>query len=168
MLREKAIHYATEKHKGQKRIDGSPYIYHPIRVAMIVEKFKESHELESLVAAALLHDVLEDSDATFKEIENEFGFLVASLVQELTSNKEEQKKVGKAKYLGNKMLHMSNWALVLKLCDRADNVKDLIHSTPSFEKKYIEETKEIIDILEKGRELTKTQKELVKRIKELY
>lgn len=166
-LREKALAYAAQKHSGQTRIDGSPYIFHPIRVSMILEKFKISHEIEALVSAALLHDIIEDTDTSIEEITREFGNLVSSLVAEITSNKNKCKEMGKANYLLDKMIHMSDWGLVLKLADRADNVKDLIHANKKFEEKYKNETIFILNNLEKNRVLTNTQKILVDKIREL-
>lgn len=166
-LREKALGFASKKHEGQTRIDGSPYIFHPIRVAMIVEKFKLSHEMDSLIAAAFLHDVVEDTQTSLEEITKEFGVLVSSLVEELTSNKAIIRARGKANYLLDKMVKMSNWGLVLKLADRADNVKDLIHASKEFEEKYKKETIFILDKLEVNRALTNTQKVLVDKIREL-
>lgn len=78
----KAINYATEKHKGQKRVDGQPYITHPMAVAGMV-----SNEKERIVA--VLHDVLEDTDATLQELYQEFGAEIALAVKFLTKEDNE-------------------------------------------------------------------------------
>jgi GTP diphosphokinase / guanosine-3',5'-bis(diphosphate) 3'-diphosphatase len=167
-LEKKAHEFAKIKHMGQKRSNGTPYITHPERVADYVEKFKKSHMLHQLKASAYLHDTLEDTDTTYEELEKEFGKLVASLVNELTSNKEKSKEIGKAKYLADKLSdELTDWALVLKLCDRRDNIDDLnTAKNPSFRKRYKEETEFILKELKQRRKLSPTQNELVKDIYE--
>jgi len=61
----KAIKYAEQKHSGQiRKISGSPYVHHPLIVSYVAANFKKSKNLYKLVAAAILHDVIEDTDAT--------------------------------------------------------------------------------------------------------
>lgn len=159
--------FGSIKHKGQTRkFSGEPYFEHPKRVAKIIKSFKKSHKLDRLVAAALTHDTLEDTNTTYKDLVTLFGGLVASLVKELTSDPEEISKIGKTEYLSKKMIDMSNWALVIKLADRLDNVSDLKTSSEKFRKKTVISTKEIISNLEKHRTLTNTQKRLIDAIKE--
>lgn len=154
--------FAKEMHKQQKRSSGVPYISHPVMVAKIVKKYKESHQIDNLVKAALLHDTLEDTDANFEDLEKMFGGLVASLVQELTSDKDQIDKMGKTEYLTNKMLGMTDWALVIKLSDRLHNVSDLWnHKNIKWRDKYKKETENILNALKKDRALTSTQKKIV-------
>jgi (p)ppGpp synthase/HD superfamily hydrolase len=125
MLLIKAVQFAGEKHKGQyRRESGLPYVIHPITVAFLLAENKESKKLEELMVAALLHDTLEDTDATFEEIAREFTPMVASLVLELTSDPEEIEEIGKNEYLTKKMVGMSSYALVIKLADRLSNIMD--------------------------------------------
>lgn len=160
-LISKARKLATEKHLGQfRKFSGEAYIEHPKRVAQTVLKYKDSEHLDELMAASLLHDVVEDTDYTISEIEQEFGELVASLVHELTSI-ENLKGYEKALYLSDKMENMTSWALVIKLADRYDNVSDLRHVNKSFRQKYIKETKAIISHLIASRELSLTHVELI-------
>lgn len=162
-----AIEYIKEKHAGQFRsFSMCPYYVHPIRVAALVMKYKESHRIDDLVLAALLHDVLEDTDTTMKEIETRYGAVVAGLVHELTSDKKSQKEMGKAKYLTFKMRHMTSWALTLKLCDRLDNVMDFAYASEPFIQKYGKETSEIIDALS-DLELSETQKRIIVDIRNM-
>ena len=131
------IDFIKIKHEGQyRKFSLCPYYVHPIRVASMVYKYKDSHKIDELVIASLCHDLLEDTPTTEKEIEEMFGWQVLSLVQGLTTNKEECEKIGKANYLSNKMINMSSWALVIKLCDRLDNVSDFIYASDSFVQKY--------------------------------
>jgi (p)ppGpp synthase/HD superfamily hydrolase len=159
--------FGSIKHKGQRRkFSNEPYFEHPKRVAAIVKKFKQSHKLDQLISASLLHDTIEDTNTTFKDLNKLFGGLVASIVKELTSDPEEIKKVGKSKYLSDKMINMSDWALVIKLADRLDNVSDLKQASSSFRDKTVRSTKEILSNLESKRNLTTTQKNIISVIKQ--
>ncbi len=161
---EKAIIYATEKHKGMVRQgDGTPYILHPLRVMFILAEIKKSNNYYLLAITCLAHDVVEDCGVSLKEIANKFGHNVAALVGELTSDKEEIEKVGKPVYLLNKMLGMSSYALRLKLADRLHNVSDLDSLPSTKREKSIKETKYILEGLVE-RKLTKTHKKLISQI----
>ena len=95
-----ALLFATEQHDGQvRRGTDLPYITHPIAVSYIVAQFKRSRHLSELVAAAILHDVLEDTATSFADLAARFTPLVASLVHELTSDAAEIARVGKLEYL---------------------------------------------------------------------
>lgn len=163
--------YATEAHKGQKRRGGGDYITHPEAVAKIVHKVKRSKKIADLIAASYLHDTIEDTDVNIDDIKEKFGNIVASLVEELSSNEEELEKIGKEKYLTRKMLNMSSWGLVIKLADRLHNVKDIpekllgSQSDKSWARRYASQTNNIIKMLEKNRELSPTQQRLIKKIK---
>lgn len=163
-----ALAHAVKAHKSQFRSDGiEPYVKHPERVAAYVMKFKKSHNLDALIAAAYLHDTVEDTDTTHDDLVKMFGGLVASLVKELTSNNAEIAKIGKTEYLAQKMVGMSSWALVIKLADRLDNVQDIATArNPKWRAKYKNQTLDIIKRLEKDRELSGTHKEIIKAIKE--
>lgn len=164
---EKALAFATAKHAGQTRSDGSPYIKHPERVADIVRKYKKSHNIDQLISAAFLHDTVEDTGTTKEDLEKLFGGLVAALVQELSSDKEELDKVGKTAYLSRKMSLMSSYALVIKLADRLDNVSDLqTAKNEAWRKKYKKETEEVLDYIEKNRVLSGTHKKLISLIRD--
>ena len=159
---EEALQFATQAHAGQTRAGGDPYISHPVRVANHIKQFKKSHNLDALLSAAYLHDTIEDTDTTQEVLHDLFGGLVASLVKELTSDPEQIKKMGKAAYLSHKMAAMSSYALVIKLADRLDNVKDITTTrTPQWRQKYKAETEHILDYIEKNRVLSGTHKKLI-------
>jgi len=161
-----ALLYATKAHAGQTRSGGSPYIEHPERVAKSVEQYKKSHNLDALISAAYLHDTIEDTDTTHEDLEKMFGGLVASLVKELTSDKDKIKEVGKANYLAHKMATMSSYALVIKLADRLDNVQDIATAkTPEWRNKYKSETEHVLDYIEKNRVLSGTHKKIISLIR---
>ena len=161
--------FAEKKHEGQMRKDGTPYFTHLVRVADIVLKFKACKRIDEIVAAAFLHDTLEDSDTGISELREEFGEVVALLVVELTSDKLRAKLDGKANYLSDKFSSeraISNWALVIKLADRLDNVSDFESMDFEFVDRRTKETFIILDALEEKRELTATHKKLILAIRE--
>jgi len=155
-----AINFAAEKHKGQVRKgSGLPYILHPIAVSHLILKYKVSKHITELQIAAILHDVLEDTECSYSEIEDKFGFLVASIVMELTSSNEQIALLGKNKYLMQKMVLMSKYAFILKLIDRLTNVSD----QPA--KKYLEDTIVMMKFVKENREdLSKTQLKIISKI----
>lgn len=159
-----ALQFAIDMHKGQFRKDGTLYICHPIRVAYYVSNFKESRELEMLMICAYLHDTVEDTAATYYDIVNRFGPQVASIVLELTTDEDLKNEIGKERYLEIKMKNMTSWALVIKLCDRLDNVSDLKNANESFKKKYSKETIEIIHYLINMRKLSSTHISIIQQI----
>lgn len=169
-MKTKAKETAIKAHEGQYRKGRDeqgnkiPYSQHPIDVAELLKKVKTSKKMEELVSAAYLHDTIEDTNMTYENIKDEFGELVADLVQQLSSDPKEVKRLGKTDYLINKMLNMSSWGLVIKLADRAANTSDMAKANPTFRKKYIKETNKILQALETNRELTLSQKRLVKII----
>ena len=164
--KEEALQYATQAHAGQTRAGGAPYISHPISVADSIKQYTKSHNLDALISAALLHDTVEDTDTTHEALHDLFGGLVASLVQELTSDKEKIQQMGKADYLAQKMAAMSSYALVIKLADRLDNVQDIATAkTPEWRAKYRAETEKILDYIEKHRALSGTHQKLIELIR---
>lgn len=158
-LIRKAIKFAAEKHKGQERRENKlPYIIHPVEVAFIISKYKSSKRLDELMAAAILHDTLEDTETNFIEISTEFTPLVASLVLELTSDMNEIEIMGKNQYLMKKMVGMSNYALLLKLADRFANISD----NPT--EKYKQDTKDMLTHIQNNRILTNSQISIIEEI----
>jgi GTP pyrophosphokinase len=155
----KALKIAERAHKGQfRRSTGAPYFHHPVTVAIVVAGFKQSKHLAEILCAAILHDTLEDTELTFSDIAKMFTPLVASIVQELTNDKEEIERIGKLAYHKKKLVGMSSYSLTIKLADRLHNVSD----NPT--EKMVTETIELIVHLKKQRKLTKAQKELAKEI----
>ena len=167
---ELAVEFSTNAHKGQKRkFSNLDYVSHPIFVAELVSVLKESKNSEVLIISAILHDTVEDCNISLSEIAEKFGYKVASIVEELTSDSEEIKKLSKRVYLSEKMICMSTYALVVKLIDRFHNLSDLKKGS-SFTSKYVSETEFVLEQL-KRRKLTKTHIKIIdlinKRILEL-
>ena len=164
---KKAKTLSEKAHENQKRkFDGSPYSVHPDSVAKIVLENKNSKHINELISSAYLHDVIEDTGVTFEQLLAEFGYMVASIVLEVTNEFTLIKKYGKKYYMSNKVLTLTNYGLVVKLADRLDNVSDLYLADINFRKKYVDETKYIIQVLGDFRDLTGTQIKLVKQIRE--
>ncbi len=158
---EKAIVFAIEAHKGQKRKgNGAPYITHPFSVMSRIKQYKKSANLFLLGAAAVLHDTVEDCGVTIETIIKEFGLHVAALVSELTLDKAQYKRYGKKEYLTLEMIGMSSYALAIKLCDRLDNICDTDQMTNEFKDKYKKETQYILEQI-KVRKLSPTHKKLI-------
>lgn len=163
---KQALAYATQAHAGQTRSSGDPYISHPVRVANTVSANKRSKNIDALISAAYLHDTIEDTDITHEDLEKMFGGLVASLVQELTSDKEKIKQIGKTEYLAKKMAVMSSYGLVIKLADRLDNVQDIATAkTPEWRQRYKAETERVLDYIEQKRALTGAHKKIIALIR---
>lgn len=136
----RAYEVASHVHRAQLRDEGSPYIVHPIRVALtVVEELKLYSP--KLVCSALLHDVIEDSPSdepvTRSHITQWFGEEVAEVVWLLTKLED----VTLAEYLARIEAAADSGAPIVKLCDRLDNMRSIIHS-PKLEKKrrYIRTT----------------------------
>ena len=166
---DKVLEFATEKHKGQKRDDGNEYIVHPIRVAQLVDEYKAkfSKNRSVLIASALLHDTLEDTYTSYRELRDNFGEYVASLVLELTTAKVACNFRGKAVYLAEKMTTMTSYALTIKLADRYDNICDMKNTNPEKKKRTLNDTRFILKYLSENREITsKTQKIFIEMINE--
>lgn len=164
---EKALEYATIKHEGQKR-DGTvpePYINHPIRVANLVEKYmKKNNRMEDYKTAAILHDTLEDTAATYEEEVELVGEDIANIVLSLTNDREKVSELGKAVYLAEKMVDMDDNTLIVKLCDRYDNVCGLAYVDDNFNEKYIEDTIYMMNYLLLYRPLKKVHLKIVNKI----
>jgi (p)ppGpp synthase/HD superfamily hydrolase len=157
----KAIQFMIQAHDGQfRKFSGQEYAWHPVGVAKIVREVKSSKNKEKICIAALLHDTVEDCPVSLDDIRMEFGEMVSSIVDELTSDGNKIKVMGKADYLLDKMLRMTSYALVIKLADRLHNCSDLANGSEKFRDKYVKETRFILDGLRR-RYLSDTHKKLI-------
>ncbi len=137
----RAYELAEEAHRPQRRKSGEPYILHPIAVAMIVAN--EIGLGANPVCAALLHDVVEDTDHTVKEIREMFGEDVATLVNVVTKRKSEKYETSLQVDNYKQMLqsiHYDIRALLLKLADRLHNMRTLKSMPPHKQLKIASET----------------------------
>ena len=142
---EKAVQYANAKHEGQKRKDGSPYIIHPLAVAEIVAEIGLDTDA---ILGAILHDCIEDTDASFDEIASNFGTTVAELVEGVTkltrvefSTLEEQQ----VENLRKMFMAMSKdiRVVLIKICDRLHNQRTMEYQSRA---KQVSKSMETMDI----------------------
>ncbi len=145
-LINRAFDYAYKKHFGQKRISGDDYITHPLNVAMILTDINAD---ATCLAAALLHDTIEDSDSTKEEVTKLFGADVALLVDGVTkinrlhfSNAGEQMAANQRKILVG--LSEDVRVIIIKLADRLHNMRTLYVMPEERQKKKARETLEIL------------------------
>ena len=140
---------ARDAHEGQTRTSGDPYITHPIAVAYILSETKLDHET---IMAALLHDVIEDTEATYDDVVVNFGVVIADLVNELTDvSKPEDGNRAVRKALDRAHLAKASAdAQTIKLADIISNSKDIKVNDPKFAKVYIPEMKALLEVLDKG------------------
>lgn len=119
---EKAKRFATNAHAGQTRKNSkAPYITHPIRVAKRLEMFGCS---EALIAAAYLHDVVEDTDVALEDIEETFGTKIAELVAAHTEDKSKSWQERKQHTIDT-LKHANKEVKYLIVADRLDNLLGL-------------------------------------------
>lgn len=139
-----AYNYASEKHFNQKRKSGEPYIIHPLFVAYIVAKMGLDYVT---ISSALLHDVIEDTSATYEDVYKRFGKEIASVVEGVTKLKKSfqtNEQMKKENY--QKLFHAMEKdvrVILLKLADRLHNVYTLEYLD---RKKQIAIAKETIEI----------------------
>ena len=144
-LIDKAVDYANKKHAAQKRKDGSPYIIHPLAVAQIVTEM--GLDMDAILGA-LLHDCIEDTDASHEEIEKLFGPTVAELVEGVT-------KLTRADFSSREQAQMENLrkmfmamskdirVVLIKIADRLHNIRTMQYQSPE---KQIAKCQETMDI----------------------
>ncbi len=124
-----AFKYAADKHREQRRKDGPPYVNHPIDVAEMLWRVGGVRDI-SILVAAILHDVVEDTDATRGDVSTLFGDEVAAIVQEVTDDKTLPKHRRKQLQVEN-AAHKSKAAKLIKLADKITNVRDVGSSPPA-------------------------------------
>lgn len=141
----KAYKLAEEKHRGQKRLSGAPYIIHPLAVANILADLKLD---DATICAALLHDVVEDTEITSQDIVKEFGQEIADMVEGVT-------KLSKLQYETIEENQVENYrkmflamgkdirVILIKLADRLHNMRTLSYLKKDRQLKNAKETMDI-------------------------
>ena len=146
----KAVHFAADKHRAQSRKDeaNTPYINHPIALTNLLSNYAGITDA-NVLAAAILHDTVEDTDATVEDIEELFGRKIRDIVMEVTDDKSlpsaERKRL-QIEHAGK----LSYEARLVKLADKICNLQDIFARPPvkwSMERKreYFEWAKAVID-----------------------
>jgi GTP pyrophosphokinase len=138
---EKAYNFAKEAHKDQKRMSGQEYIKHPVQVVKILLEFRPD---SATICAALLHDVVEESEYSIKDIKKEFGKEVSNLV-------EAETKTTKAVFDRPEDYNAENWrkmllattkdvrVILIKLADRLHNMRTLKYIRTDKQKRISKE-----------------------------
>src|SRR5215831_4961185 len=139
-LLNRAYVYAMKAHGEQRRASGDPYFSHPLEVAGILT--------DATIAAALLHDTIEDTTATRAEIDQMFGQDIGALVEGLTKLKKLElvtKEAKQAENLRKLLLAIADdvRVLLVKLADRLHNMRTLSHMPPEARRRSAEETLDI-------------------------
>jgi len=144
----KAAAFARQAHDGQRRkYNARAYIQHPARVAGRVAVHPDATEV--MVAAAFLHDVVEDTPHTLDEVVAEFGPEVGRLVADLTNPskgvkapRHERKQIDRTH-----LATVSREARIIKLLDRIDNLQELAYAPIGFRRTYCEESRLLADVI---------------------
>jgi len=149
-LEDSALIFATAAHAGQTRkYTGEPYVNHCVAVASLV---KGVGGTDTMIAAALLHDTLEDTQVDIGLIRHNFGEYVAYLVYMLTDTprcdmmNRAQRKANDRERLRKSLPSVQT----IKLADLIDNSKSIVERDPNFAVVYMQEKKQLLDVLTKG------------------
>lgn len=148
----RAARFAAEKHAGQRRKGAAaePYINHLLEVAQLVADSLSEPDIE-LVNAALLHDTVEDTNASREELEAHFGADVAALVAEVTDDKSLPKEERKRLQIVNAP-HKTPRAQRIKIADKISNLRSIVDSPPANwdmhrRREYFDWAKQVVDAL---------------------
>src|SRR5690606_25318112 len=144
------LEFAAHNHRDQRRkdADASPYISHPLSVANVLRNEGRIAD-PAILAAALLHDTLEDTETSFEELRGQFGEEIADVVVEVTDTKWLSKDSRKRLQV-SKAAHSSTRARAVKIADKISNLRDILASPPAdwtLERKqgYFDWAKQVVD-----------------------
>ena len=144
---QRALVYATQAHTsvGQERkYTGEPYIVHPIEVMMLV---REHGGCANMQAAALLHDVLEDTPVMRADLAISFGETITALVEELTEPDWQGNRAARKALECDRLANVSHEAQTIKCADLISNTGTIVARDPGFAKVYLREKAAILDVL---------------------
>lgn len=164
-IAERAAKYAKQAHEsiGQvRKYTNEPYIVHPRAVAEIVASVTDD---QNMIAAAWLHDVVEDTPVTLAEITSEFGDDIGRLVDGLT-NKSRPEDGNRATRIAMDRRNTSEKdarTKTIKLADLIDNLSGIVAEAPNFAKRYLAEKEQLLAVLKEGhQELWHRVQEIIK------
>ena len=155
-IAERAALFSRAAHQavGQRRkYSGEPYWHHPVAVAEIVSAVEMA--TPEMIAAALLHDVLEDTGVTPMDIEECFGERVAVLVQELTDqfiDPEIGNRAHRKALERDRLAQVSPEAQTIKYADLIDNTNSIVARAPGFARVYLAEKRRLLEVMVEGDE----------------
>jgi guanosine-3',5'-bis(diphosphate) 3'-pyrophosphohydrolase len=141
----RAHEYGAQLHKGQHRTSGEPYIYHPLAVARILAEMRLDH---TTLMAAILHDVIEDTEVSKEDIARQFGPDVAALVDGVSKFQKvegQTRAEAQAESVRKLLLAMTQdlRVILIKLADRLHNMRTLEHVDPARRRRIARETLDI-------------------------
>lgn len=163
-IRQKAQEFADKAHTSAdqlRKFTGEPYIVHPAAVVELLQVIGPSDEM---IAAAWLHDVVEDTEVTLIDIQREFGFVTGQYVEMLTDIQTRS--------FGGERIHRKNANLQhtaqacseaqsIKLCDLIDNASMVVERDPIFARQYLLEMRRLLLVLTKGDPILHKQASLI-------
>jgi guanosine-3',5'-bis(diphosphate) 3'-pyrophosphohydrolase len=128
----KAVAFAAEKHKNQRRKDAeaTPYINHPIALANVLKQEGGVDDV-AVLAAAILHDTIEDTETTAEELRALFGEEITGIVLEVTDDKSIKDKAKRKQLQVEHAPHASHKAKLVKLADKICNLRDIASNPPA-------------------------------------
>jgi (p)ppGpp synthase/HD superfamily hydrolase len=133
----KAIYWAKKYHGSQLRKSGEPFYTHPLEVAYMVSDYSLKTDV---IVASILHDIVEDTEVTVEMICDNFGWMVAQMVDRLTRDRPDGSKLSVEKILNNSYQAKDKEVLLIKLFDRLHNIQTIGVKTPEKIKKIVNET----------------------------
>jgi len=145
-----ALVFAYKAHDGQvRKYTGEPYIVPPISVAALVASITDN---QGIIAAALLHDTVEDTDVTIADIHQEFGGYIAAWVSDLTdvSKPEDGNRASRKAIDLQHTARALPPAKTIKLADLIDNSKSILERDPNFAVYYMKEKRALLEVLKEG------------------
>ncbi len=137
-----AVLYCMRKHQNQVRVDGSPYIAHPLRVSEILRSIGGIRDMDVIIAA-LLHDLIEDTDCEWASLAYRYGSHVADLVAQLSGDMRLPKKERREEIIA-RISNASADAKAIRLADKLDNLRDMEGFSDSRKQDYIRESRKIL------------------------
>ena len=148
MIVTRVREFATKAHSGQvRKYTGEPYINHPKEVADIVSSVTDDR---NMIAAAWLHDVVEDCGISIEEIRTVFGDDVCYLVESLTdvSTKSDGNRAARKAIDRAHIARSSVRAKTIKLADLISNTSSIVNHDPEFAKVYLREKRMLLDVMQ--------------------
>ncbi len=159
----RAVVFAARAHRNQWRKDGqTPYVSHVFRVCLTVRQVFGVDD-DDVLAAALLHDTIEDTNTDFDDIETHFGPQIAGWVRALTKDKREQELIRENKYIEE--LAVSPWQVkACKLADVHDNLLDSEGFPPDRRAKTFRRSRQYLSVLDDSHEKVRRAYAIVQRL----
>ena len=136
-LINKAIYFAKEYHAGQVRKSGEPFYTHPLEVAYIVSDYNLKTEV---IVTSILHDILEDTEATESMLAEVFGSRIAEMVNRLTRDRSDGSKLSVEQVLRNAWFQNDKEVVLIKIVDRIHNISTVNYLSPEKQKEQVTET----------------------------